>query len=836
MDGEPRLLLCASLFYFRIPRGLWRERLRAVRESGYPCVDVYFPWNHHELAPGEWDFTGERDVAAFLAMAHEEGLLVLARPGPYICSEWDGGGLPAWLPLVEGLRVRQCEPRYLAHVRHWYDRILPLLRECPAVALVQLENELDFFDCDDPAGYVTALRDMALEHGIDVPLVACAGQGDLARASGEVAGVQAAANFYPDDSSPGIETVVETYRRHLSDRGEPLLITETNRPHVTLRRLLSTGARLIGPYLQASGNDFGFTTAVNNWGSPLALLTSDYDFGGYLSPSGEARPEYGEAKLLSAVVSALGPSLAAAEPVEPAHLRVTADFPLPEGGFRALALDGGGVLLALANPGDRDGVARLDGIEIGVRAGSCPFVLLDLPVPGGRLEVATAELVKADPGELVFSCDGPSTVVMTGEDGERTVLRPGGVTTERAKAGDLLLTFLPRSEVTALGGETASSGVMAPPGEAEVLLSSVTCGAHPAPRERRSLGAEPTRPERLGAYRGYAFYTARSEPGLALLLHRAADVLSVHADGHYLGTVTPGGGFALLPGHRGGTLDVRTEIWGHSNFDDPRLPALRLDSPRGFDAATSVTAIHPLPTWRVIGDGIGRAPVPYAGWGGWITARTPHEARYTLAHPTDPAADSWVLRFEGLQASVEATVNGVAFGPVNPHDPFVDVTPAVRPGEEARIELTLHRLHGEAAGEVTLLEGVRATGWTVAFAEEADLWRAARSGAPAPASLPARIAPGEMHWLHVEVGHLAGRSRTCRLTGSDVKVTALLNGHVVGRLWLPGETRPAMKGGSPDLFTLPSAWLTGSGDRLSLLVEAVHPARPGELHGIVVAR
>ncbi len=82
INGTPTVLLCSSLFYFRIPRGLWRDRLRAARAAGYTCIDVYFPWNHHELAEGAWDFAGERDVVAFLQLAAEEGLWVLARPGP----------------------------------------------------------------------------------------------------------------------------------------------------------------------------------------------------------------------------------------------------------------------------------------------------------------------------------------------------------------------------------------------------------------------------------------------------------------------------------------------------------------------------------------------------------------------------------------------------------------------------------------------------------------------------------------------------------------------------------------------------------------------------------
>ena len=163
IDGGPEVLLCSSLFYFRLPPEQWRERLRLVRASGYRAVDVYFPWNFHELRPGTFDFTGARDIARFLDLAAEEDLLVMARPGPYICSEVDGGGLPAWLGLDPELRVRQNEPRFLSQALAWYREVLPLIAERQhgnggSVVLVQVENELDFFDCQDRTGYVEALK------------------------------------------------------------------------------------------------------------------------------------------------------------------------------------------------------------------------------------------------------------------------------------------------------------------------------------------------------------------------------------------------------------------------------------------------------------------------------------------------------------------------------------------------------------------------------------------------------------------------------------------------------------------------------------------------------
>jgi beta-galactosidase len=140
-------------------------------------------------------------VGAFLKLAADEGLWVMARPGPYICSEWDGGGLPAYLNTRPGLQLRQNDPGYLGQVGRWFDRILPIIRDQQVdqggtLIAVQLENELDFFDCHDPQGYIAALRDMALAHGITVPLIACAGQGDLYRASGYAEGVLPSVNIY----------------------------------------------------------------------------------------------------------------------------------------------------------------------------------------------------------------------------------------------------------------------------------------------------------------------------------------------------------------------------------------------------------------------------------------------------------------------------------------------------------------------------------------------------------------------------------------------------------------------------------------------------------------
>ena len=261
IDGTARVLLCASLFPSRVPRSQWEQRLKAVKHLGYHAIDVYIPWNYHETSPGVWNFEGQHDVGAFLALAGQIGLYALVRPGPYICAEWDGGGIPAWIATDDTIDLRQNSPSFLAAVRQWYDHILPIVQrqqygQGGPVILVQADNELDFYACRDPRGYIGSLGAMMRGSGISVPIVACAGQGDIDRAWGGAEDVHPAVNLYAGDNDPDIDEQVRYYRRACDAAGSPMIVTETNRLHRTLRRLIGNGARFVGPYRQVSGWDF----------------------------------------------------------------------------------------------------------------------------------------------------------------------------------------------------------------------------------------------------------------------------------------------------------------------------------------------------------------------------------------------------------------------------------------------------------------------------------------------------------------------------------------------------------------------------------------------------
>ena len=152
-DGKPYQIISGSIHYPRVPREYWRDRLRKARAMGLNTVETYVFWNLHEPKPGVFNFSGNNDVAAFVRMAQEEGLNVIVRPGPYVCGEWETGGLPAWLFADNSIKVRTQDPRFLAASDRYLARVRPELAPLQAtrggpIIAVQVENEYGTFGND----------------------------------------------------------------------------------------------------------------------------------------------------------------------------------------------------------------------------------------------------------------------------------------------------------------------------------------------------------------------------------------------------------------------------------------------------------------------------------------------------------------------------------------------------------------------------------------------------------------------------------------------------------------------------------------------------------------
>ncbi|MGC5396748.1 glycoside hydrolase family 35 protein [Streptomyces sp. DT20] len=301
LDGEPFRLLSGGLHYFRVHPGQWADRLRKARLMGLNTVETYVPWNLHQPRPGEFRTDDGLDIARFLDLAAAEGLHVLLRPGPYICAEWEGGGLPSWLLADPGIRLRTRDPRFLAAVDDYFDRLLTPLtpylatRGGPVLA-VQVENEYGAFG--DDSAYLEHIADSLRRCGVDVPLFTCDQPDDLAR--GSLPGVLATANF----GSRSAQGMAELRARQPTG---PLMCTEFwigwfdrwGSRHVIrnpgdaareLDELLATGAS-VNFYMFHGGTNFGFTNGANDKHTYRPTVTS-YDYDAPLDEAGDPTEKF----------------------------------------------------------------------------------------------------------------------------------------------------------------------------------------------------------------------------------------------------------------------------------------------------------------------------------------------------------------------------------------------------------------------------------------------------------------------------------------------------------------------------------------------------------------
>lgn len=166
LNGKPFVVKAAELHYPRIPRPYWEHRIRMCKALGMNTVCLYVFWNIHEQREGQFDFTGQNDVAEFCRLAQKNGMYVIVRPGPYVCAEWEMGGLPWWLLKKKDIRLREQDPYFMERVRIFENKVaeqlapLTIQRGGPVI-MVQVENEYGSYGEDK--AYVSEIRDIVRE-------------------------------------------------------------------------------------------------------------------------------------------------------------------------------------------------------------------------------------------------------------------------------------------------------------------------------------------------------------------------------------------------------------------------------------------------------------------------------------------------------------------------------------------------------------------------------------------------------------------------------------------------------------------------------------------------
>lgn len=825
VGGEYKTLLCASLFYFRIPRELWQKRIQSLKAAGYNCADVYFPWNYHERADGSWDFSGNRDAREFLRLLSDAGLYVVARPGPYICSEWDGGGLPARV-CAAGYRARSADPAFLAEADAWYSRIVPIIADFQigrggTVILVQLDNELDFYDCPDPEKYIAALRGAARKYGIAAPLFACAGQGSAAGAGGLTDGVLPTYNFYPSIASKSFDGVCRAYNDALRARGLPLLVSETGREHSLLKRELAAGAKLLGAYNQVAGSNFGYTQSVNNWGTaafPLAFVTTLYDFGSLIAGAGHYSPEIKEARLLARQLAAYGDALAAAEAAGEAadnNCAVRCGFETSES-HNCLRLAGGGLLLCVPNTGGADGTADIcaGGEAVRAFAGAARALLLPVDVPLGRygiegsIALSNAEVFSLSGKELVFYTDGEPDIRLTVNG------RYARVAQRESEVGGVSVKCLTSDGAFALdcrqnGDVSAPRGIQTAP-IARAAVGAFAPFAAPLPCPKGLTFSA------LGRSTGTVVYEAAAPMGRDIALYGAADVVSAYDGGRYIDTRVGTGGLLRYPASESGAYRFRVEKWGHSNFDDSRLPSLYIQSQKGAEGIYSVEKRAQPETWRFqqygewLPDRLRFAPDcldARLNVNSWNSTRLPLIALYYTTVERGAGAEKFMLALEGGGAECAVYVNGILAGRPHPAARCFDLSAFVPEGGAADLQLLVRKANwAERTGEPCLYELKALRGVTCrAFAEE-EISGIAPAGEQAVRRFPVEFAPGAELLMTIDLNGTPGACCCGVLRGTDYKATFVLGGRVIARMIAPNWKGVAQQGGSDTHFYIPGVW------------------------------
>jgi len=279
INGKRTFIASGGMEYARVPHQIWRDRLLRMKRAGLNCVEVYNFWDFHEPQKGQFNFSGDADLNAFLKTVKSLDMYAICRVGPYYCAEWDSGGFPIWLRFEPGMGVREDNPPFLAAVDRFWDKLMPIvaanqINHGGAVILVQLENEhLQGSGTELPNAYFRHLRDKALSLGLQVPYFFSG-----VHHGGDPAGD----NPWSSAGRTNPWFTTEFWSVWYEQYGE------TNADVATYDRrtwnVIADGGNGYNYYMIHGGSNFGFTNDDED--------AASYDYGAAIGQAGDLRPLY----------------------------------------------------------------------------------------------------------------------------------------------------------------------------------------------------------------------------------------------------------------------------------------------------------------------------------------------------------------------------------------------------------------------------------------------------------------------------------------------------------------------------------------------------------------
>lgn len=313
-DGKAIQIHSGEMHYSRVPAPYWHHRLKMMKAMGLNAVATYVFWNNHEVAPGKWDWTtGNRNIRAFLKAASDEGMMVILRPGPYACGEWEFGGYPWCLQKVKGMEIRTYNQPFLDSCRVYIKELAAQVADYQItkggpIVMVQAENEFGSYVEQRPdvslemhRKYSGAIKDMLIEAGFNIPMFTSDGswlfeggviEGALPTANGEddVENLRNTVNQYHGGVGPYM--VAEFYPGWLDHWNEPFVKRTAERMVKQTKKYLDAGVSF-NYYMVHGGTNFGFTAGANyNNERNIQPDITSYDYDAPISEAGWATPKY----------------------------------------------------------------------------------------------------------------------------------------------------------------------------------------------------------------------------------------------------------------------------------------------------------------------------------------------------------------------------------------------------------------------------------------------------------------------------------------------------------------------------------------------------------------
>ena len=304
LDGQPFQIISGEMHPARIPAEYWRHRIQMAKAMGCNTISAYIFWNWHESEEGVYDFTtGNHNLGEFFKIVQEEGMWLILRPGPYVCAEWELGGIPPYLLRIPDIKLRCTDPRYMAAAERYMGKLSEVIKpylvtKGGPILMLQIENEYGSYGNDK--NYLLKLKEIWASLGIDIPTFT--GDGPTTKMleagtiPGSAVGLDSGSSIQDFELAakinPGVPVFSsETYPGWLTHWGEKWAKTDTTGLLKEVKFLMDN-KKSFNLYVIHGGSNFGYTAGANSGGKGYEPDVTSYDYDAPITEQGQATPKY----------------------------------------------------------------------------------------------------------------------------------------------------------------------------------------------------------------------------------------------------------------------------------------------------------------------------------------------------------------------------------------------------------------------------------------------------------------------------------------------------------------------------------------------------------------